>query len=204
MFALPYLFEITRSVRNRLLHSTAVKFSRQNTACRPPNILIYTGKVDQNSRKFLKTKEILQQCLHQDKYVIYQLKHDLILQEPWVESTVLLVLNCEEENLVNSHTELFDNFVQKGGKFLGFSKWFTLNDAVSLRKVDGVVKEVCLSEDFEENGRSLRVSEFDTTYEGISLCRYQGWERRISRETNLTISNFWSHDYVVIVFADYR
>ncbi len=167
MFALPYIFGAISRLRNRLLHSSVVSSIAQKSSHRPPNILIYTGQNDQNSEEFQKTKELLKQCLHQDKYVIYQLKHELVLQEPWKESTELLVLTADHI-LDKSHAELFASYVKDGGKLLGFSKFFTLNDTVKLCDVSSSIKEISFSEKFEY-GQCLHVPGINAIYKGILI-----------------------------------
>ena len=169
MFALPYIFGVIRRLRNRLVHSSAVNCVVKKSPGRPPNILIYTGKDDQNCEKFQKTKELLKQCLHQDKYVIYQLKHDSVLQEPWTENTELLILTSDHI-LDKPHEDVFDNYIKDGGKLLGFSNFYTLNDALSLCDVSSGIKEVHLSEKLK-HGPCLRVPGIDTIYKGIAMYK---------------------------------
>ena len=164
MFALPYIFGFASRLRSRLPHSLAMK--HQTKSGRPPNILIYTGKDEHNSDKFQKTKELLQQCLHQDKYVIYQLKHDLVLQEPWKENTELLLLTSDHV-LDKSRVDAFEIYIRDGGKLLDFSKFYSLNDSVRLRDVSSSVKEICLSKTLGIHEQNLHFAGIDTIYEGI-------------------------------------
>ena len=163
MFALPYIFGLTSRLRSRLLHNLAVNYQKKSG--RPPNILIYTGKDEQNPDRFQKTKEILQQCLHPDKYVIYQLKHDLVLQEPWKENTELLVLTSNQI-LDKSHVDAFNIYIKDGGKLLNFSKFYTLNDSVRLRDISSNIKDICLSETLRAHKQNLHFAGINTIYEG--------------------------------------
>lgn len=117
----------------------------QKTSRRPPNILIYTGKGDQSIEKFQRSKEFLRQCLDEDKYVIYQLKHELVLQEPWKDNTELLIMECD--HVLDKQCEnAFDSYVMNSGKLLGFSQLYTLNGRVRLCGVGTPVHEICISE----------------------------------------------------------
>ncbi|XP_028414623.1 biotin--protein ligase-like [Dendronephthya gigantea] len=168
MFALPYIFGAINRSRNRLFHfsteySSGVKNIAQKSG-RPPNILVYSGVDDQSCREFQQAKQFLQQCLGQDKYVIYQLQHDLILQEPWKENTELLVLSYNHI-LDKSHENAFDSYVKNGGKLLGFAPSYTLNDSVELIDVDPSIEEIRVHEKLTKYGRCLQVPSIDKIYE---------------------------------------
>jgi hypothetical protein len=101
--------------------------------------------------------------------VIYQLKHDSVLQEPWTENTELLILTSDHI-LDKPHEDVFDNYVKDGGKLLGFSNFYSLNDALSLCDVSSSIKEVHLSEKLK-HGPCLRVPGIDTIYKGIAMYK---------------------------------
>jgi hypothetical protein len=164
MFALPYAFGFINRLRNRVLVGSKGDYIAQRKASRPPNVLIYAGENDTNSERFKKTKELLKNCLRQDKYVIYELKHDLVIQGPWRESTELLIITSDHI-LDKSCANMFDTYVQNGGKLLGFSKFYTLNDAVRLFGVSSSIREVYSYKRLEYQ-RCLCVPEIDTIYEG--------------------------------------
>lgn len=50
-------------------------FDSNEKYSKPPNIVVYCGKKDAN-RKFESLKQVLYQCVHNDCYVVYHLKHD--------------------------------------------------------------------------------------------------------------------------------
>ena len=168
MFALPYAFAVFGRLRNRLLSWAKANSITPKKASRPPNVLIYTGLDDPKSERFEKAKELLKKCLYQDKYVIYQLKHDSVSQEPWKESTELLILTSDHV-LDQSCRDKFDTYVQNGGKLLAFSKFFTLNDTVRLSGFGSSITKVYLSERLK-CGRCLCVPTVDTIYESKNLC----------------------------------
>ena len=84
---------------------------------KPPNVMIYCGKKD-TSRLFDRVKAIFQQCLNPDKYVIYHLKHDQVLKDPWKENTSLLIISCEK--LIDDVDQVFLDYYRLGGKLLSF------------------------------------------------------------------------------------
>ena len=165
MFALPYIFGIIPRMRSKLLHSSVINNITQKTSGRPPNILIYTGKNDKNSETFIKTKEVVTQCLAQDKYVIYQLKDESVLEEPWKENTELLIL-ASDHILEKSYENTFDNYIKDGGKLLGFSKFYSLNNTVRLCDVGSVIEDIHLCENLKKYDQRLHVPAINTFYEG--------------------------------------
>ncbi|XP_078618613.1 biotin--protein ligase-like [Branchiostoma floridae x Branchiostoma japonicum] len=94
---------------------------------KPPNILVYTGLKDTQAErgKFEQVKEALEQCLGPDHYIIYRLKHDHVLSQPWAENTSLLVAATQEE-LEDSVNQKFENFVEDGGRLLSFCSHFNM------------------------------------------------------------------------------
>ncbi|WAR09207.1 BPL1-like protein, partial [Mya arenaria] len=88
---------------------------------KPPNVLIYTGKID-SVRKFDRVKKVLEQCLDVEKYVIYHLKHEDIDREPWIDNTILLVL-ATKKKYQDSHAAFMQYFMS-GGRILGFGSGF--------------------------------------------------------------------------------
>ncbi|XP_062596841.1 biotin--protein ligase-like [Saccostrea cucullata] len=90
---------------------TALKSSK------PPNIVVYCGKKDA-SRKFQNLKQVLEQCVHNDCYVIYHLKHEEVHTVPWAENTALLVLT--EENLYDQNDDIICRYFERGGRLISF------------------------------------------------------------------------------------
>lgn len=84
---------------------------------KPPNIVVYCGKKDA-TRKFESLKQVLYQCVHNDCYVIYHLKHDEVHTVPWAENTALLVLT--EENLYDQNDDIICRYFEKGGRLISF------------------------------------------------------------------------------------
>ncbi|XP_078312371.1 biotin--protein ligase-like isoform X2 [Crassostrea virginica] len=84
---------------------------------KPPNIVIYCGKKD-TARKFQNLKDVLYQCVNNDCYVIYHLKHEEVHTVPWAENTALLVLT--EENLYDQNDDIICRYFEKGGRLISF------------------------------------------------------------------------------------
>ncbi len=95
---------------------TPVKRS-ESVRKKPPNVLVYTGKKD-SSRQFESVKSVLQHCLNCDRYAIYQLKHEHVLNTPWAQNTVLLVLSSEKA--YDGADQEFIKFFENGGHVISF------------------------------------------------------------------------------------
>ncbi|XP_053397542.1 biotin--protein ligase-like [Mercenaria mercenaria] len=101
--------------------SQSWRFVRQTSLAKPPNVLVYAGKID-SVRKFNKVKKILEQCLDNESYVIYHLKHEEIETTPWIENTILLVI-ASKKRYADSN-EAFLKYFKAGGKILGLGSGF--------------------------------------------------------------------------------
>lgn len=88
--------------------------------CKPPNILVYVGE---NKNELFKNITVnLLSCLHNEKYVVYELKNSQVLQSPWKDCAEVLVVYCEE--IEQEITEAFQDYVENGGKILVFCSNF--------------------------------------------------------------------------------
>lgn len=96
-------------------------FIRHNSVSKPPNVLVYTGKID-SVRKFLKVKNTLEQCLDMDCYIIYHLKHEDIDSSPWVENTTLLII-ATKKSYADSNKAFMEYFMF-GGRILSLGSGF--------------------------------------------------------------------------------
>ena len=94
---------------------------RTDSVSKPPNILIYTSKVD-SSRNFERVKEVLEKVVDKDCYVIYHLKVEDVETTPWMDNTTLLVL--VKGNKHNAESPAFLKYFQNGGKILGLGSGF--------------------------------------------------------------------------------
>ena len=94
---------------------------RDTVKGKPPNVLVYCGKKD-STRQFDSVKATFQQCLNSDKYVIYQLKHDIIHTSPWAENTTLLIIASEK--VYDGVDQAFLKYFQKGGMVISFGSVF--------------------------------------------------------------------------------
>ena len=136
------------------------------TKVKPPNVLIYTGDNEQsNHDKFEKTKYVLGQCLHQDKYVIYQLKHSHILTHPWKENAGLLVL-ATDQKLEQPLKDTIDDYVQDGGRLLSVCSEYTLGDTKQSAGVKMVFQDVNMATNFDSSVKTLGVNCLDAVFEG--------------------------------------
>ncbi|XP_010154904.1 PREDICTED: biotin--protein ligase-like [Eurypyga helias] len=129
---------------------------RLNLAGKPPNILIYLGS-ETAKVKFEQVKSVLEECLDTDSYTIYQLREEQVLQAPWVNNALLLIVATEEPISEENHKQ-FMNFLSKGGKILGFSSSFTF-DGIQIKKRKNRLKTVC----------ELVVSKMDSTEVKLNL-----------------------------------
>lgn len=101
--------------------SSSWKFIRQISLSKPPNVLVYAGKID-SVRKFNKVRRVLDQCLDTECYVIYHLKHEELETTPWIENTVLLVLASKKK--YSDSNAAFMKYFQSGGRILGLGSGF--------------------------------------------------------------------------------
>ncbi|CAL8365217.1 unnamed protein product [Lota lota] len=84
---------------------------------KPPNVLVYTGGCRE---RFHRIHQLLTECINMDSHVVYPLKPQQVLSEPWLESTRLLVL-AEEEPLSPQLQARFLSYLDQGGRVLGLS-----------------------------------------------------------------------------------
>ncbi|XP_067113908.1 biotin--protein ligase isoform X1 [Osmerus mordax] len=90
---------------------------RASASGKPPNVLVYTGGCEW---RFGKVYSLLAECIDMDNYVVYPLRPQQALSEPWLESTTLLVL-AEEEPLTPQLQARFLAYLGQGGRVLGLS-----------------------------------------------------------------------------------
>ena len=101
--------------------SQSWKVVQSASMMKPPNVLIYTGKSD-SVRKFDKVKKVIDQCLDNECYVVYHLRHEDIDTTPWTDNTNLLVIACRRH--FDNASAAFLNFFKNGGKVIGFGSGF--------------------------------------------------------------------------------
>ncbi|XP_048872145.1 biotin--protein ligase [Brienomyrus brachyistius] len=87
---------------------------------KPPNVLVYTGGCQE---RFEHVRALLAECINTDSYVLYPLRPQQVLSEPWLDNTLLLVL-AEEMPLMVQHHERFLAYLERGGKLLGLCSSF--------------------------------------------------------------------------------
>ncbi|XP_063058998.1 biotin--protein ligase isoform X2 [Engraulis encrasicolus] len=103
------------------LERFAGQSKRVNVTGKPPNVLVYTGS---EGERFEPIQRLLSECIDTESYTLYPLKPQQALSEPWLESTMLLVLAAEEP-LTPQLQERFLAYLEKGGKVLGLSSTFS-------------------------------------------------------------------------------
>uniref|UniRef100_A0A665TP00 BPL/LPL catalytic domain-containing protein n=1 Tax=Echeneis naucrates TaxID=173247 RepID=A0A665TP00_ECHNA len=82
---------------------------------KPPNVLVYTNGCQE---RYHVVHQLLLQCINLEKYIIYPLKPQEALSDPWLDNTRLLVL-AEEETLTPQLQTRFLTYLSQGGKVLG-------------------------------------------------------------------------------------
>lgn len=103
------------------VESFAGQSKRVNLSGKPPNVLVYTGSC---AERFDTIRGLLAECIDTDSYVLYPLRPQQALSEPWLENTLLLVLAADEA-LTPQLQERFLAYLDKGGKILGLSSTFS-------------------------------------------------------------------------------
>lgn len=103
------------------VESFAGQSKRVNISGKPPNVLVYTGSC---MERFDMICSLLSECIDTDSYVLYPLRPQQALSEPWLENTLLLVL-AADESLTPQLQERFLAYLDKGGKILGLSSTFS-------------------------------------------------------------------------------
>ncbi|XP_062392445.1 biotin--protein ligase [Sardina pilchardus] len=103
------------------LESFAGQSKRVNVSGKPPNVLVYTGSCVE---RFDLIRCLLSECIDTDSYILYPLRPQQALSEPWLENTLLLVLAADEA-LTPQLQERFLAYLDKGGKILGLSSTFS-------------------------------------------------------------------------------
>ncbi|XP_046849014.1 biotin--protein ligase-like [Xenia sp. Carnegie-2017] len=170
MFLLPYATHIVNSLRLGMLEASTAKNVVRKMSTRPPNVLIYTGKGKNSSAAFQNLKDFFGRCLNRDKYVLYQLKEESILREPWQENTeVLIVVSDLSINLEESHEKSFEKFFRQEGKLLVSSKNISFCDNISLGQLPIPDDEICFTEKVRKKRCSI-VADINT-YVKVKPCK---------------------------------
>nr|XP_015197094.1 PREDICTED: biotin--protein ligase isoform X1 [Lepisosteus oculatus] len=97
---------------------------RASVTGKPPNVLVYAGQEPAESEaRYRRVRGLLAECLDADSYVVYQLRHEQVLRQPWLESARLVVL-ASDEPLAPALRQRFLSYVSLGGRLLGLSSPF--------------------------------------------------------------------------------
>lgn len=99
------------------------ELNRTNLSGKPPNILIYVGS-DPEKDKFEEIKSIIMETVDIHAYTVYQLLEEHMLNTPWLDNALLLVIAAPEP-ISDAASKQFLIFMSKGGKVLGLSTSFT-------------------------------------------------------------------------------
>lgn len=163
--------EMRKETTSNLSSSFQSESASGNRSCKPPNILIYSGKKD-SVRIFEDIKSVIGECVNANSYTLYHLKHDQVSVTPWNDNTALLII-CVE-NLYDDVEQMFLAYFKKGGKVVSFcsslDKHFVEREkgqtqsvgVVSLSykswsKVHVISSRYVYTEDLDENVRVLAV-----------------------------------------------
>ncbi|KAG8450179.1 hypothetical protein GDO86_002713 [Hymenochirus boettgeri] len=118
--------------------------AKLNVTGKPPNILIYSGV---SEHRFQQVKYVLLQCFDSSRYVVYPLPEDQVLNAPWTDNCLMLVI-VDERPIKKKFYKHFLDYLSKGGKILGLSSSFTFG-CLSVRnknkKLQGSVQEMVFS-----------------------------------------------------------
>lgn len=95
---------------------------------KPPNVLVFTGGSEE---RFAALSQLLSECVDMENNIIYQLRPEQALTDPWLDNTRLLVL-AEEQPLTSQLHGRFLQYLKQGGRILGLSSTFC-PPGVSLR-----------------------------------------------------------------------
>ncbi|XP_066555582.1 biotin--protein ligase [Amia ocellicauda] len=97
---------------------------RVNFRGKPPNVLVYTGQESAQAQgRYQQVRALLTECIDMDSYVVYPLRQEQVLSQPWLENAVLLVL-ASEEPLTSDFSQRFLSYLSLGGRILGLSSSF--------------------------------------------------------------------------------
>ncbi|XP_040279040.1 biotin--protein ligase [Bufo bufo] len=99
--------------------------SALNRSGKPPNVLIYGGTSSQD--RLQQVKDVLLQCFDSCRYVVYPLREEQALKDPWMDNCLLLVVVAEEP-IPSQVQNQFISYMENGGKILGLSSSFTFGN----------------------------------------------------------------------------
>ena len=115
--------ETHTSADNVLGASVSKRINLLTHSGKPPNVLVYTGSDEIDSKKFEDVRSILLQCLARDRYAIYHLRNEQVTTVPWLENTILLVLVAKKIQK-DGLCETFLTYFLNGGTVLSMSSNF--------------------------------------------------------------------------------
>ena len=88
-----------------------------NPLSKPPNILVFCGDVDNNS-KFHHVKSFLKSCLNMEAYTIYHVHLEELLHAPWQGNCSALII--AHHQLPDAVCEVCVKYFLEGGRILSF------------------------------------------------------------------------------------
>ncbi|KAL0183339.1 hypothetical protein M9458_022714, partial [Cirrhinus mrigala] len=126
---------------------------RKNASGKPPNVLVFTGGCEE---RFQKIRSLLEECVDTDSYVVYHLRPQQALSDPWLENALLLVL-ATDQTLAPQLQLRFLSYLSQGGKLLGLSS--SLCPAgLALRPRDAQKDRICTLTFTKSDSTELRLS----------------------------------------------
>uniref|UniRef100_A0A8C4R699 BPL/LPL catalytic domain-containing protein n=4 Tax=Eptatretus burgeri TaxID=7764 RepID=A0A8C4R699_EPTBU len=99
------------------------------TSCKPPNVLVYTGKETKEADdRFTIIARALGQCLKPNSYTIYRMRHKMLTKDPWPAHTRLLVLASTEQLEEPELREHVFEYLVHNGRVLALCCSFSYGD----------------------------------------------------------------------------
>ena len=173
----PKLYSCSNCARASGMLSTGFSL----TTPKPPNILIYSPRKEDSTRDvFCRTKQSLETCLTPERYVIYPLGlEDIVQYSPWKSNCKLLVVPpITEEGLEESQDPILEltpkvieemaTFARAGGSILSLHSQLNMFLELSFSKADGLQGRSEKAHDDHESG-IVKFKEEDDTHEFSSL-----------------------------------
>ena len=105
------------------------KKAMRGASTKPPNILIYSGSKDTESKVFNHVKETLLQVLNLHSYSVYRLHEKQVHSQPWMENTALLVIGDHDSPSERIQFQ-FLKYLRSGGKILSLCSSFIVHSVV--------------------------------------------------------------------------
>ncbi len=128
------------------------------TPIKPPNVLIFHPSKDSTCRDFIRAREALETCLTPERYAIYPLGYDEVVQgAPWKENCTLVLIppggvsQDEISELAPKVVAELMSYLENGGAVLSMNQ--SMNQRLGLKSLSDKTAEVSITLD-ERTARS--------------------------------------------------